>query len=161
MKRRIFIIVLCLLAATAFSQEENQVYNPNADAKKDVYEAIAKARQEKKHVLIQIGGNWCEWCLAFHNFIESNTVLKSYIHKSYEVVYVNYSKENKNSELMKTLEYPDRFGFPVFVILDDSGRRIHTQDNSFLIDNREYDLAKVMLFVSAWTYEAVHPSNNK
>ena len=35
---------------------------------------------------------------------------------------INYSKENKNPETMALLEYPQRFGFPVLVVLDAAGK---------------------------------------
>lgn len=151
--RIIILNLLILLSLSAFSQVN--IYNPNADAKADIARAINKARQENKHVFIQIGGNWCPWCVKLHNFLNSDSVLTDILSKNYVVVKVNYSKENKNIEVLKQLENPQRFGFPVLVILDSSGRRIHTQDSGLLESGDGYDRKKVLNFLKNWTPEAL------
>lgn len=35
-------------------------------------------------------------------------------------------------KMLERLNNPARFGFPVFVVLDDEGKVIHIQDSSFL-----------------------------
>lgn len=151
--RIIILNLLILLSLSAFSQVN--IYNPNADAKADIARAINKARQENKHVFIQIGGNWCPWCVKLHNFLNSDSVLTDILSNNYVVVKVNYSKENKNIEVLKQLENPQRFGFPVLVILDSSGRRIHTQDSGLLESGDGYDRKKVLNFLKNWTPEAL------
>ena len=34
----------------------------------DLQQAIQLAGQENKHVLVQVGGNWCPWCVKLHGF---------------------------------------------------------------------------------------------
>ncbi|MBB6273788.1 thioredoxin-related protein [Pedobacter cryoconitis] len=91
-------------------KEEVKIYNPDADAKADITAAVAKAKKEKKHVFIQVGGNWCSWCIAFHHLVDNTPALKAYLNDHYETVLVNYSKENKNEAIMASLGYPGRFG---------------------------------------------------
>ncbi|MGF1922584.1 MAG: hypothetical protein ACQUHE_00275 [Bacteroidia bacterium] len=55
--------ILTLFAALSFSlassaqttQPPVVIYNPNADAAKDIKIAVSKAKKEKKHVFIQVG----------------------------------------------------------------------------------------------------------
>jgi hypothetical protein len=56
---------------------------------------------------------------------------------------------------MKRLDNPGRFGYPVFVVLDDKGKVIHIQDSSFLEEGQGYDKAKVIRFFKNWTPPAV------
>ena len=42
--------------------------------------------------------------------------------------------------MLKRLNNPARFGFPVFVVLDAEGRVIHIQDSSFLEEGQDYNL---------------------
>jgi len=72
------------------------------------------------------------------------------------VVKVNYSKENKNVDVLEQLEKPQRFGFPVLVILDSDGRRIHTQDTGLLESGDGYDHKKVLNFLKNWTPNALN-----
>lgn len=150
------LLILTLLFFSLTSEAQVKLYDPNADAKKALNEAIQQAKESKKHVLVQIGGNWCPWCVKLHNFINSDEKLKKVVDENYVVVKVNYSKENKNTEVLKLLENPQRFGFPVLVVLDDNGRRIHTQDSGLLESGEGYDIKKVTNFLEGWTKSAIY-----
>jgi hypothetical protein len=78
--------------------------------------------------------------------------------KSYVPIMVNYSKENRNLAELKKLEYPQRFGFPVFVILDNNGKRIHTQSSAYLEEGEGYSKKKVLDFLKQWTPDALNPN---
>lgn len=158
---RTIILVLFLASPIfAFSQAK-QVYNPEANAKADVKKAIEIANKNGKHVFLQIGGNWCPWCIKFHNFIESNTEINTYLKENFEVVKVNYDRNNKQEELMAKLQFPQRFGFPVFVILDSEGNRIHTQNSGFLEKDKNYDNKVVLRFLQNWSPNAINPDSYK
>lgn len=45
----------------------------------------------------------------------------------------------KAEQLMKRLNNPQRFGFPVFVVLDETGKVLHIQDSSFLEEGKGYN----------------------
>ncbi len=136
------------------------IYNVEADAKADLKAAMDKAGKEGKHVLIQVGGNWCKWCIKFHEFVKKDAQIDSLINADYVFILINYSKENRNLELMKQLEYPQRFGFPVLVILDAEGMRLHTQDSGFLESgNDSYSKEKIMTFLKCWNTKALDPKN--
>ncbi|HOK60345.1 MAG: thioredoxin family protein [Tenuifilum sp.] len=153
MKRLLLLNLLILLGLMANAQVN--IYNPNADAKAEIAAAINKAKQENKHVFIQIGGNWCPWCVKLHNFMNADSTISEILTKNYVVVKVNYSKENKNLDVLEKLEKPQRFGFPVLVILNSNGNRIHTQDSGLLESGDGYDRKKVLNFLKNWTPEAL------
>ena len=153
MKSLLLLNLLILLGLSAYTQVN--IYNPDADAKADIANAISKAKQENKHIFIQIGGNWCPWCVKLHNFLDADSTLSEILSKNYVVVKVNYSKENKNLDLLEKLDKPQRFGFPVLVILDSNGKRIHTQDSGLLESGEGYDRKKVMNFLNNWTPSAL------
>jgi len=159
MKKPITTSLLILFAAIVFAQEKVTVYNPNADAKADIKSAIAKAKAENKHVLVQVGGNWCSWCIKFHKMATSDAKIDSIIKADYVFILLNYSKENKNLEVLRTYQNPQRFGFPVFLILDGSGKLLHTQDSGLLELDKGYDPKKTSTFLKQWNYKALDPKN--
>lgn len=162
MKSKQILVFLFMLAIPLFSlSQSKKVYNPEANANTDIKEAIEVAEKQGKHVFLQIGGNWCPWCIKFHNFIEANSEIKTYLNENYEVVKVNYDRENKQEELMEKLGFPQRFGFPVFVVLDSNGNRIHTQNSGFLEKDKNYDQDAVLKFFKNWSSTAIHPSSYK
>ncbi len=138
-------------------QDSVKLYNPGADAASELNAAIQKANAEDKHVLIQVGGNWCRWCIMLHQFIESNSRLDSIIAADYILLRINYSKENRNLETLAKLDFPQRFGFPVLVVLDPAGKRIHTQDTGLLEKDNAYDAEKIERFLLSWNKNAVDP----
>lgn len=158
MKNYFLLFLVLLFTTAAFTQEKPTIYNPNANAKEDIQKAIAKAKAEHKHVLIQIGGNWCPWCIKFHKLATTETRIDSVIKADYIFLLLNYSKENKNLEVLKTLQNPQRFGFPVFVILDGNGKLIHTQDSGLLELDKEYNPFKVTRFLLQWNVKALDPN---
>jgi len=92
-------------------------------------------------------------------------VIDSIIKKDYVYLLLNYSKENKNWDLMERFEYPNRFGFPVFVILDGDGKELHIQDSGLLEHPdpkvKGYDTIKVATFLKMWTVMALDPATYK
>ncbi len=147
----VWLIAICTLNA----QVAAKLYNPEANAQEDINKAVAKANAEGKHVFVQIGGNWCPWCIKFHHFVDEDADLKKYVADNYVVVLVNYGKENYNKEVMAKYEYPGRFGFPVFLILDGNGKRMHTQDSGLLEQGEGYNKTKVMTFFRNWSAAAL------
>ncbi|ADX67420.1 MULTISPECIES: thioredoxin family protein [Weeksella] len=140
---------------------EKNIYQPEANAEEQINQAIALAKKENKHVFVQIGGNWCPWCLTFNHLLTTNEELKNTLRDHYKVVHLNYSKENKNLPMLAKLRHPERFGFPVFVILDGNGKLLHTQNSAYL-ENKDgttgHDPKIVKDFLEAWTYKALDPA---
>jgi thioredoxin-related protein len=146
------IAVFCILGAGFLrAQDKPLIYNPQADAAADIRAAVQKAAAEGKHVFLQVGGNWCPWCIRFHRFVHEDRTLDSLMNAGYVSVLVNYSPENKNTALLSSLGYPERFGFPVFVILDGKGERLHTQDSWYLEQEKSYSREKVQQFFRMWS----------
>lgn len=160
MKRLILLIALISFSTSMlFAQTEGvHIYNPQADAKADIAAAVKKAKAENKQVLLQIGGNWCPWCVKLDGFMAEDPQVDSVLKADYVRVMVNYSKENKNEEVMKMLGNPNRFGFPVLVVLDQNGKRIHTQDSWYLEKDKFYDKEKLIHFFEMWSVDAVKGS---
>ena len=65
----ILIISNVVLAQNTAVQIKEKLYSPSANAKVDIANALKKAESEGKHVLIQIGGNWCGWCILGQHHI--------------------------------------------------------------------------------------------
>src|SRR5687767_6670126 len=112
---RFVLIVFLIFSVECFASDTTKLYNPYANVARDVEQALVKSKKEKKHVLIQVGGNWCVWCYRLNSFIQTNTLLKRLANDNYVIYHLNHSKENQNLEYLKKLGYPQRFGFPVLI----------------------------------------------
>jgi hypothetical protein len=156
MKPLVFIIWSTIsFSATAV----DSLYHPKADAKKEIALAVAKAKAQNKQVLIQAGGNWCGWSIEFNLIVTNDTSLHSIIEANYIVYHLNYSQENKNAAIFKAYGFPNRFGFPVFLIVNADGNLIHTQNSSYLELGKSYDASIVKEFLLSWTSKALQASS--
>ncbi|MBC7556942.1 MAG: thioredoxin family protein [Chryseobacterium sp.] len=126
-----------------------KIYNPEDNAEQRISEAIAQAKKENKNVIIQAGGNWCIWCLRFNKFVQTTPELKNLVDKNYVYYHLNYSPEVKNEKIFEKYGNPGKkFGYPVFIVLDQNGNQIQIQDSSVLEDGKGYSSEKVKKFFS-------------
>jgi thiol:disulfide interchange protein len=163
--KSLFLVVMIFCSCSqVFSQDmaKFNLYKPEENAEARISNAVKEANAEGKQVFIQIGGNWCIWCARFNDFITSDKSIDSLVSSSYVVYHLNYSKENKNAELLAKYGYPQRFGFPVFLILNEKGDLIHTQSSWYLEDGKKsYDKEKVTAFFNDWSKKALDPAQYK
>lgn len=151
--------VMTITAQTALKK----VYNENIDPMEQIDKALVKAKAEGKYVVCQVGGNWCPWCLRFADFAEKDQAVNKVINDNFVYLHVNHNPRKaageeaakRDAKLMQRLDYPARFGFPVFVVLDANGKVLHTQDSSFLEEEKSYSEKKVLRFFNNWTPAAV------
>lgn len=163
MRKILLMSLLSVAGSFIYSQDLSKfkLYRPEENAAKEIKEAVKQAKAEDKHVFIQAGGNWCIWCARFNEFITTDKTIDSMIVKNFVVYHLNYSKENKNSKIFKKYGYAQRFGFPVFMILDGKGKLLHIQNSAYLEEGKGYSKSKVMEFLSNWSPAAIDPANYK
>lgn len=137
------------------------LYDPADNAEQSIVAAVKKAKEEKKHVFIQIGGNWCIWCARFNDFVTNDKSIDSLIKENYVVYHLNYSKENKNEKILAKYNFPQRFGFPVFLVLDGDGKLLHTQNSAYLEKEKSYSKNYVMSFFTDWRPAALDAKQYK
>ena len=164
MRKKLFLFLTTFFALTVNAQTAlKKVYNEDINPMEQIDQALAKAKTEGKFVICQVGGNWCPWCLRFADFITNDTTISKIIDENFEYIHVNYNPRKSGGEanarqaaaLMKRLDNCGRFGFPVFVVLDEDGKVIHIQDSSFLEEGQGYHQEKVLRFFKNWTPKAV------
>jgi thioredoxin-related protein len=163
MKRILTIAVLAvaLLATVANAQEQTEpkkVYNEEINPLEQIDQAVAQAQAEGKFVICQVGGNWCPWCLRFAEFITTDSTINAVVEENFVYIHVNYHPRKStewSAAMMKRLNNPERFNFPVFVVLDEQGNVLHIQDSSYLEEGKGYNKEKVLRFFQNWTPKAV------
>ena len=165
MKKRFFAVMLAVFVMAVLSAQTalKKVYDENVNPIEQIDQAVAKAKGEGKFVICQVGGNWCPWCLRFADFMSKDADISKLVNENFEYIHVNYNPRKSEGEekvqlaktMLQRLSNPERFGFPVFVVLDDMGKVIHIQDSSFLEEGKGYSQEKVLRFFKNWTPKAV------
>jgi len=163
MKRIIVIALAFVFSVNVRAQDMKsfKLYKPTENAEVAIASAVKEAKAEGKHVFVQIGGNWCIWCARFNDFVTTDKSIDSLISANYVVYHMNYSEENQNDKLLAKFGYPQRFGFPVFLVLDGDGKLLHTQNSSYLEEGKGYNKNTVVGFFKDWTAKALDPAQYK
>ncbi len=162
MYNRLLVSMLFIVFCSNYGLTQNiRVFDPGAKAVEDIQTALKLAQQTDKHVLVKVGYNQCSWCVRLHHFLKDDQIIDSTLFADFVLVKVNYSKENRNPEAMELLGYPQRFGFPVLVILDENGNRLHTQNTLYLEKDKSYDKKRIIDFLKSWNRTAIDPDSYK
>ena len=73
------------------------------------------------------------------------------VDENYLYYHLNSSPKNKNEKIFAKYGNPgEKYGYPVFIILDKNGKQIHTQESGSLEEGKGYSLEKVKTFFEAW-----------
>ncbi len=151
--KKLYLIIAMLTCIGA--QAQVKVYDEDIDAMEQIQQAVEEARASGRYVMCQVGGNWCPWCLRFAEFATKDSVIAPLMKEHYVYIHVNYSKQNKNLEAMRFLGNPGRFGYPVFVVLNEKGQPIHIQESESLEEGKGYSRNRVGKFLRLWSSVAV------
>ena len=155
MKKLFLFLSLTMGLICGIQAQAPKVYNEDLDAMEQIQKAVEEARASGRYVMCQVGGNWCPWCLRFAEFATKDSVIAPLMEENYVYIHVNYSKGNKNLEAMRFLGNPGRFGYPVFVVLNEKGEPIHIQESESLEEGKGYSSMRVEKFLRLWNRKAV------
>ena len=154
-------LLLPVLAAdqAAPAYQPVQQYDPKRNAAADIEAAVAEAGRSKRHVLIEVGGEWCVWCHRLDDYLKEKKKLKALLEKNFVVVKVNYSPENENEEVLS--RYPEVAGYPHFFVLDGRGKLLHSQDTAKLEKGKSYHARRFKRFLTRWGPKRLVPSRRR
>lgn len=123
-------------------------FDPARDAAKDIEQAVRLASASGRRVLLDVGGEWCVWCHRLDQLFADNPDLAAFLEKHYVVVKVNWSKENKNEEVLS--RYPKVAGYPHLFVLEKDGSLLHSQETGALEEGKGHSKEKVLAFLKEW-----------
>ena len=125
------------------------LYNPQADANREIKEALEHAARGHKNVILVFGGNWCYDChvldLAFHH-PEIEPKLKAH----YIVVHVDIGEYNKNLDLAERYQVPLKKGVPALAVLAPDGKLLYSQQAGEFEAARSLAPEDVIAFLKEW-----------
>lgn len=158
MNTRLLRLLLVVISVAFFSSSiraaeapagRPNIYNESLDGAKQVADALAVAKKENKHVLLQFGANWCGWCHRLHHLFETDASIAARLKSDYVVVLVDVNKGH-NEEVNTKYGHPTRFGLPAIVVLDADGKQLTTKDTGELEEGDHHSPEKVMAFLKEW-----------
>lgn len=108
----------------------HKIFDPSRDALHDLRGAELQAAAEHKNILLDVGGNWCPSCFRLEQTLDSNAQLHALLQKSFVVVHINWSSENRNASVLD--QYPSAHGYPALYVLAPNGQLLKAEDTTEL-----------------------------
>jgi thiol:disulfide interchange protein len=96
----------------------------------DLKAAMAEAQAEHKNILMDVGGNWCPWCILVDRTLHEDAQLNALLKKNYVLLHVDFSQGHENTAFLS--HYPKPTGFPAWYVLSAEGKLLKAEDTSQL-----------------------------
>jgi thiol-disulfide isomerase/thioredoxin len=125
------------------------IYSEESNGKQLISAALLRAKREKKHVLVEWGGNWCGWCYKLHDVFQKDTQVQPIVFEEFELVLID---ERKNHDLILEYGGKDRqYSYPHLTVLDWNGNVLTNQETGSLEDGPKHDPKLVAKFLKEWS----------
>ena len=158
MKFRLLLFLIVAIPGGAADAEGPQVrpalpayslrYDPVRDAFQDGRDAVRLAKATGRHVLIEVGGDWCTWCHALDRFLDSNPDIKARLHETFVLLKVNVSDANDNADFLKA--FPRVLGYPHMYVADTDGGILLSKDTADFLTDGRYSRQRFAEFLEQW-----------
>ncbi len=102
-----------------------RVFDPSRNAVADLHAAEAQAHAQGKRILMDVGGNWCPWCLLLDDTLRQDERLRTLEERSFVVLHVNWSSDNRNEAALSP--YPRAHGYPAWYVLAPDGHLLEAK----------------------------------
>ncbi len=119
-----FVAVLLMGGALA-AQAADKVFDPKRDPAQDLRAAETQAQAEHKNILMDVGGNWCPWCMLLDRTLAEDAELRELLQAHYVVLRVNWSRDNENVAFLRN--YPKPAGYPAWYVLSAEGKLLKSE----------------------------------
>jgi len=128
---------------------DKEIYVPGLNAQVEIADALKKASQQHKRVLLVFGANWCYDChvldLAFHR-----RDVTAVLNPNFVVVHVDVGQGDKNQDIMKRYQVPMAKGIPAIAVLGSDGKLLYSQQGGEFEKARALAPEDVLAFLNKW-----------
>ena len=146
--------VTALRAEPEYPKQGPDIYEREADGTVQIATALTQAKAGHKHVLVDLGANWCVWCHRLHHTFQADAGVAKALHDNYVLVLVDVNHRDgrkRNDAVNDRYGNPMEQGLPVLVVLDADGKQLTTQESGALEDGKSaHDPAKIIAFLQRW-----------
>jgi thiol:disulfide interchange protein len=124
-------------------------YDVKRDPAADVRAAVQVARTSGQRILLEVGGEWCNWCHVLQDLVTSDKEVGARLREGFILVKVNWSPENENTRFLSA--YPQIPAYPHFFVLDSNGTYLWSQSGAGFVKGTGYDRTKFLAFLKKWS----------
>ena len=154
----VLLLLICLLRI-GFAQHQSSEpptgyvpvrgFDPKRDAAADIQAALVEAQRTGKRAIVDVGGDWCQYCHQMDQLFQEHPELADLRDKNFILVKVYYGNGNKNQDALA--HYSKLLGIPHLFVLEKDGSLLHSQHAMELRSGGRYDPDKVRAFLLKWS----------
>ncbi len=102
------------------------LYSETAKPSEQIAAAEAEAQRDRKHILLEFGGNWCGDCqvLDYYYHQPPNAGLLT---RGYVVVHIDIGHIDRNLDVAERYNVPIAHGVPSLAVLDAHGKVLYAE----------------------------------
>lgn len=124
--------------------DNSNPYKSGLKPKDQLKEALIQAKSENKNVLMQIGGNWCGWCIILHQLFKGDNEVKSTLDSKFVCIKI---EDIADKGFVKKWA-PGLTSYPWLSIVSPDGKLLTEQRTGFLEEGRGYNKILVLQFLN-------------
>lgn len=128
---------------------KKDLYPADADAKKEIDDALRTAASDHKRVLLIFGGNWCYDCHVLDRALHEGSAGKV-MRESFLLVHVDIGEADKNLDLAKKYKIPLEKGVPAVAILGSDGKLLYSSGDGEFEAARKMMKKDLVAFLKQW-----------
>lgn len=128
---------------------KKDLYPADADAKKEIEDALKQASAGKKRVMLVFGGNWCYDCHVLDRALHEGPAGKL-MKESFLLVHVDIGEANKNFDLVKKYKIPLDKGVPAVALLGSDGGLLYSSGEGEFEAARKMMKKDLVAFLLQW-----------
>ncbi len=100
-------------------------YDETADGTRQLSDALERAKEQNKNVLVVWGANWCGWCHRLAAVFENDAKLREVVDDNFVKISIDVGKRNKNMDLALALgQDMDNLSIPHMTVLNPERKLI-------------------------------------
>lgn len=123
-------------------------YDVDRDPAADLITTISKAKQGEKRILLQVGGDWCNWCGRLADFMRERESVRTLLNQHFLIMKV--ASQSKFADAFLA-DYPKINAYPFVYVLSPAGELLHSQDMEELELGEGYNEEAFVDFLEAWS----------
>lgn len=151
-RKRFLPLILSACACQAAGQSSSSGrahFDEHRDARADIRDALVEAKRSGRRVLLDVGGDWCMYCVQMDALFRNNPDLLTLRDHNFVIVYVFYGQGQTNAPVLS--RYPAPEGIPHFYVLSSDGALIRSEHLLELRDSGDYSHDKMKAFLEQWS----------
>ena len=129
--------------------DKTDLYPADADAKKEISDALEHAITDHKRVVLVFGANWCYDCHVLDRALHEGPA-GQLMKESFVLVHVDIGEGNKNLDLLKQYKVPLEKGVPAVAILGADGSLLYSSGEGEFEAARRMMKKDLVAFLEKW-----------